>query len=107
MIKELKMRNKKLIIGILSFLLVAFGIVFAFLPHELHELVTFWLEIPHFLHFVMGFFIVGVGLACMVYSIKKGTFSFEAFKYISLKKSIIENRKKIIGIAAFIFIFLA
>ena len=101
------MRNKKLIIGILSFLLVAFGIVFAFLPHELHELVTFGLEIPHFLHFVMGFFIVGVGLACMVYSIKKGTFSFEAFKYISLKKSIIENRKKIIGIAAFIFIFLA
>ena len=71
------MLNKKLIIGVSSFLLIAFGIVFSFLPHETHELLTFGANIPHFLHFVIGFIIIGIGLACIGYSIKQGTFRIQ------------------------------
>ena len=70
-----KMKNKKLIIGI-SALLIVFGLIFTFLPHDLQELVTFGANIPHFLHLVMGFVIVGTGLACIGYSLKQGTFRF-------------------------------
>ena len=71
------MQNKQLITGILSFLLIAFGVTFSLLPHDLHELITFGLNIPHFLHFVMGFIIVGLGLVIIGISIKNGTFKFD------------------------------
>ena len=92
------MENKKLITAI-SLILVAFGIIFSFLPHEVHELLTFGANIPHFLHFVIGFIIIGTGLACILYSIKKGTFNYEFFKFEFLKKTIL-SKKKTTAIAA-------
>ena len=78
------MANKKIIIGIISFLIMALGLVFTLLPHDLHEAVTFGLNIPHFLHFVMGFVIIGAGLVIIGISIKNGTFriDFQAFQAI-------------------------
>ncbi len=61
------MENKKLITAI-SLILVVFGIIFSLLPHKIHELLTFGANIPHFLHFVIGFIIIGTGLACVGYS---------------------------------------
>ena len=86
------MKNKKLIIGI-SALLIVFGLIFTFLPHDLQELVTFGANIPHFLHLVMGFVIVGTGLACIGYSIKKGTFRLQFPQFE--KTRIILNKSKI------------
>ena len=68
------MENKKLITAI-SLILVVFGIIFSLLPHEIHELLTFGANIPHFWHFVMGFIIVSTGLFFIGMSIKNGTFS--------------------------------
>ena len=86
------MKNKKLIIAI-SALLIVFGLIFTFLPHDLQELVTFGANIPHFLHLVMGFVIVGTGLACIGYSIKKGTFRLQFPQFE--KTRIILNKSKI------------
>ncbi|MDP3765510.1 MAG: multicopper oxidase domain-containing protein [Nanoarchaeota archaeon] len=86
------MINKKLIIGI-SALLIVFGLIFTFLPHDLQELVTFGANIPHFLHLVMGFVIVGTGLACIGYSIKQGTFRIQFPQFE--KTRIILNKSKI------------
>src|SRR3989338_10894128 len=73
--KFYKMNKTKLTLGI-AVLLIAAGIIFTLLPHETHELLTFGANIPHFLHFVIGFIIIGTGLACIGYSIKQGTFRF-------------------------------
>src|SRR3989338_351325 len=73
--KFYKMNKTKLTLGI-AVLLIAAGIIFTLLPHEIHELLTFGANIPHFLHFVIGFVIIGAGLACIGYSIKQGMFRF-------------------------------
>src|SRR3989338_2871417 len=73
--KFYKMNKTKLTLGI-AVLLIAAGIIFTLLQHETHELLTFGANIPHFLHFVIGFIIIGTGLACIGYSIKQGTFRF-------------------------------
>lgn len=61
------MKDTKLIIGCL---LTAVGITFSLLPHEIHHLITFGINTPHFLHFVAGFIIIGVGLFFISKSIK-------------------------------------
>ena len=58
----------------LAVVLIAAGIIFTFLPHEAHEAVTFGLNLPHALHFVMGFVIIGIGFVCLFSSLKQGTF---------------------------------
>ena len=80
------MANKKIIIGIISFLIMALGLVFTLLPHDLYEAVTFGLNIPHFLHFVMGFVIIGVGLVIIGISIKNGTFRIDFQTFQAIKK---------------------
>ena len=81
------MTNKKIIIGIIPFLIIALGLVFTFLSHDLHEAVTFGLNIPHFLHFVMGLVIIGI-------SIKNGTFRIDFQTFQAIKKYIITNKRK-------------
>jgi len=70
------MKNLKPNTIIVSLLLIATGIIFTLLPHEIHEWLTFKTNIPHFWHFIMGFVIIGTGLVCILYSIKQGTFRF-------------------------------
>ena len=95
------MENKKLITAI-SLILVVFGIIFSLLPHEIHELLTFGANIPHFWHFVMGFIIVSTGLFFIGMSIKNGTFKLQ-FPKLQERKAIL-NKIKIPILIAFLII---
>src|SRR3989338_6797060 len=90
--KFYKMNKTKLTLGI-AVLLIAAGIIFTLLQHETHELLTFGANIPHFLHFVIGFIIIGTGLACILYSIKQGAFRIQFPQFE--KARIILNKSKI------------
>lgn len=97
------MDKTKTTIGI-AVVLIIVGMIFIFLPHNLHELVTFGANIPHFLHFVMGFVIVGFGLICIGYSIKQGTFkiSLSGLQKINLKYILTKNRIPLIVLSLLI-----
>ena len=86
------MEKTKLIIAISS-MLIAFGIIFALLPHDVQKLLTFGVNIPHFWHFVMGFLIIGFGVVCIIYSMKQGTFRLQFPQFE--KTRIILNKSKI------------
>ena len=73
------MKKSKLNLGIAVLFTVA-GMLFTFLPHELHESVTFGLSIPHFLHVIMGVTIAGIGLFFIFYSTKQEAFRFHIDK---------------------------
>lgn len=67
------MTESRMIIGVSVFLAVI-GSIFVFLPHDLHELLTFGISLPHSAHLALGFIIVVMGLAGILYSIRKSTF---------------------------------
>src|SRR3989338_7989445 len=99
------MEKTKLIIAISS-MLIAFGIIFALLPHDVQKLLTFGVNIPHFWHFVIGFLIIGFGVVCIIYSMKQGTFNYEFFKFEFLKKTILSKKKTTAIAALFVVGFL-
>ncbi|MDP3640783.1 MAG: multicopper oxidase domain-containing protein [Nanoarchaeota archaeon] len=84
------MINAKLLVG-LAVVLIAAGIIFTLLPHEAHEAVTFGLPLPHILHFVMGFVIIGMGFVCLFSSLKQGIFRvpIAPFKYLLKKPALV------------------
>ena len=45
------MKYLKLIIGVI---LTASGLIFSLLPHEVHESITFGINLPHWFHDVIG-----------------------------------------------------
>lgn len=87
------MGHTKLIVVIVSLTLIVFGVIFSLLPHDIHELLTLGLNIPHLLHFVMGFIIIITGLFFIGYSIKQGTFRLQFPQFE--KTRIILNKSKI------------
>ena len=100
------MKKSKLIIGILSIALIVFGIFFLLLPHDIHEFLTFGANMPHFLHFIIGFVIIGTGLLIIAISIRNGTFNFGKSAFESMKRELILNKKKILAVASIMILAL-
>ena len=63
------MKNLKMIIVVL---LILIGITFSLLPHEIHEWLTFGLNIEHYVHDIIGLVIALIGLV-LFYSGLKST----------------------------------
>ena len=70
------MKATRTFLAITIFLTIILGSAFLFLPHDLHEALTFGANIPHFLHIVMGLAIISIGLSIIAISIKNKTFKF-------------------------------
>src|SRR3989338_9166732 len=100
------MKNKKIIFGILSTALIVFGIFFSLLPHDMHEFLTFGANMPHFLHFIMGFAIIVAGLLIIAISIRNETFNFGKSAFESMKMELILNKKKILAVASIMILAL-
>ena len=61
------MKNLKLVVGTM---LALAGLIFSLLPHEVHELITFGLNLNHYTHHIISIMLILIGLASLFLSWK-------------------------------------
>ena len=80
-------QKKKTLKGFIAGLLVIAGLFFLLAPHEIHETMTFKLNLPHFLHEILGIMIIGVGV------ITSGIVNFSKVKHLQFLRRISASKK--------------